>query len=819
VGADGTGRHDAPRSQLPTRQVSVGARLQRFRERAGLSQAALAERAGLGLTTLKALEHDRRPRPHPHTLLRLAEALGLRAEDRAVLLEFARGVTDQPTALAQPLASAAAEPSARLVRLPLSSAPLIGRDTEVAAAAAILDPAGSPVRLLTLTGPGGVGKTRLAMAVAAKLAPTFHDSLVFVDLAPLQDPRMVPATIAHVLGLREGNGRSAQDLLLDNLRERQILLVLDSFEHMLGARSMLSEVLRGCPRLAVLVTSRAALRVQGERRFVVAPLVTPDAETDTAVHDISASPAVQLFVACVQAGVRGFALSSETAATVASICRQLEGIPLAIELAAARLPLLSLETLQRRLERRLRVLTNGAADLPQRQQTLRATLAWSYDLLDPAAQLLFRRLAVFVGGWTLEAVEAVCGDSDLPAHGVLDRLQVLVDNSLVRRQEEPRYGMLDTIREYASEKLGASGEIDSIRARHAVFYSRLAEPPDTAAEAMWLWAQSPVLSDQVLDQLATELDNETTALDWFLATSRVAEGLRLAVALNWVWSRRGQYAAGRRWLEAMLDKADRTAPSAAFRAERAVALTEVGTLLSRQGEPEQTVTFFRRSLEEWRQLDHAPGLAMALATLGLAEWAAGDARRAIGLLDEALSRGRAANVPHTVAISLRNLGLVARSQGEYARAEDLFRHAAEQALPAGWYRAYSLARSLSCLGRVSFLQNDRARASARLRQAFEVIRESGLTGQALADCLDWQAALEAVEGDLVRAASLFGAADHQWRTSGARRYLPDQAAYERDLAMARVALGERDFAANWAQGAAMQPGQVIAYALREPTAC
>jgi predicted ATPase len=766
----------------------------------------------VGLTTLKALERGRRVRPHPDTLMRLAEALGLYGEERAALVELDRSASAPPTAPRR-----ASPPVSGLVWQP--SARLIGRDADIAATTAMLDPARASARLVTLTGPGGVGKTRLALAVAASLTHLYGDGVAFVELAPLRDPGLVPATIAHVLGLRESSGRSAHDLLLEKLQELQILLVLDSFEHLLGARPMVTELLQCCPELAVLVTSRAALRVQGERRFAVAPLATPRGEADAAFDEISTSPAVQLFVARAQAAANGFTLTNSIASTVANICRQLDGLPLAIELAAARLQFLSPEALLRRLERRLPLLSRGPADLPQRQQTLRATLAWSHDLLDPAARSLFRRLAVFVGGSTLEALEAVCAGADLPAPQLLDSVQLLVDNSLLRRVEapddEPRFGMLDTIREFANEELVASGEFDAIRARHAEFYSRLAEPPDAAAGSIWLWAQSPVLNDQLLDSLEAELDNATAALEWWLSTSRATEGLRLAVALNWVWSRRGQYATGRRWLETMLELAERVAPSTAFRAERAVALTEVGTLASRQGDPAQTLAFFRRSLGMWRELGHAPGLAMALATLGQAEWAAGDAAQAIALLEEALSLSRAANVPHTIAISLRNLGLVARSLGDYERAEDLFGQAAALALPAGWYRGYSLARSVSCLGRVAFLRNDMPRAGACFRRAFEVIRESGVTGQALAECLDWQAALETRQGEILRAVRLFGAADHHWRASGAQRYLPDAAAYEDDLALARGESEEREFASAWAEGAAMQPERAIVYALRE----
>jgi non-specific serine/threonine protein kinase len=474
-------------------------------------------------------------------------------------------------------------------------------------------------------------------------------------------------------------------------------------------------------------------------------------------------------------------------------------------------------------QRRLALLSGGVSDLPQRQQALQTALAWSHDLLEPSAQLLFRRLAVFAGGWTLEAAQAVCGGADLSAEEVLDRLQVLVESSLARRLVglepglESRFGMLETIREYATEKLLASGEMDSIRARHTEFYSRLAEPVDAAARSIWLWVQSPALSDHALDMLETEIDNLAAALDWWLSTSSVAEAVRLAVALNWLCSRHWRNATGRRWLEAVHDVADRAAPASAFRAERAVALTEIGILASRQGDPQQALAFFRRSLDVRRELDDAPGLAIGLATLGLAEWLAGDAQRATTLLEEALSRSRAAKVPHTVAVSLRNLGLVVRSQGQYARAESLFSEAAAQALPVGWYRGYSISRSLSCLGRVAALQQDVRRARALFKQALELIRQMGLTGQALGDCLDWQAALEAIEGDFVRAARLFGAAENHWRTSGARRYLPDEAAYERDLAMVRDALNHEAFATAWAEERAMQPDEVIAYALQHST--
>ncbi|HEV8637512.1 MAG TPA: helix-turn-helix domain-containing protein, partial [Chloroflexota bacterium] len=407
----------------------LGDQLRRLRVRAGLTQEVLAERAGLGVATIGALEEGRRRRPYPSTVAALAAALGLAPADRAALLELASGPSARPDAPGPPpTAHGTTRPAAR-VRLPVPPTALIGRETEVAAASAMLDPARSAVRLLTLVGPGGVGKTRLGLAVAGALAEAYPDGVVFVDLAPLRDHRLVAPTIARALEVAGSGGRSARELLLEHLQARELLLVLDNFEHVLGAAPLLAELLEGCARLALLVTSRTVLRVRSEQRFGVAPLAAP-AEELPSVQAAAASPAVRLFVERARAVAPAFALDAGNAHAVAAVCRRLDGIPLAIELAAARAGLLEPAALLRRLERRLPLLTGGAADLPERQQTLRRTLDWSHDLLGPAEQILLRRLAVFAGGWTLDAAEAVCGGADLAADDVLERLGVLVDNTL-----------------------------------------------------------------------------------------------------------------------------------------------------------------------------------------------------------------------------------------------------------------------------------------------------------------------------------------------------------------------------------------------------
>jgi DNA-binding XRE family transcriptional regulator len=381
--------------------ISFGGQLRRLRIRAGLSQEALAELADVSKATIASLEQGLRSRPHPHTVAALADALNLGSPDRLGLLEWAGAAQARRGATGPPTTAPEAMLATGRVRIPVSPSPLIGRMDEVAQASALLAPSRSHVRLLTLQGPGGVGKTRLALAVATSLGSAFSDGVVFVDLAPLRDHRLVPATMCWTLGLREAGGQSARDLLLAYLAERQVLLVVDNFEHLLGASALLAELLAGCARLALLVTSRTALNLRGERRFEVVPLAPPAADVQSA-EEVALSPAVQLFLERASAAAPDFALDATNAAAVAGVCRRLDGMPLALELAAARIPMLSPAGLLRRLERRLDLLTGGPSDLPARQRTLRDTLVWSYELLEEAERTLFRRLSVFVGGWTLE---------------------------------------------------------------------------------------------------------------------------------------------------------------------------------------------------------------------------------------------------------------------------------------------------------------------------------------------------------------------------------------------------------------------------------
>src|SRR5919202_1421218 len=496
--------------------LALGLLLRAQRERRGLTQEVLAERAGAGLSvrTISNIERGH-TRPYRHTLEVLAGALGLGAAERAALLAAWR---------ARP-----APPSAAAPGVPAALTPLLGREREEAAVAHLLRR--REVRLLTLTGPGGVGKTRLAYQVAADIHAAFADGVVTVDLAPIRDPQLVMPAVARALGLREAGRLSLREQLAAHLRAKRLLLVLDNMEQVAAAGPALAEVLAACPGLTALVTSRAALRGRGEHVVAGPPLDVPD---PTRVRDLQALaqvPAVALFVQRAQEVRPDFALTSTNAAAVAAICARLDGLPLALELAAARLTLFLPQALLARLEGApsnapmtrdptLQVLVSGARDLPERQRTLRDTLAWSYDLLAPQEQTLVRRLVVFAGGCTPEAAEAVCLlDGEAPL-AVLAGLIALVDHSLLRQDvvadaDEARLVMLETVREYGWERLAASGEAAAVQRAHAAYYLGLAEEaaPELEGPEQAAW----------MARLEREHANLRAALQWTLAHSGPAE--------------------------------------------------------------------------------------------------------------------------------------------------------------------------------------------------------------------------------------------------------------------------------------------------------
>ena len=479
--------------------------LRHYRARAGLTQEQMAERAGLSTRGVQDLENGRSRMPHAVTVQRLAQALGLPADEQAKLEAAAR--QHPPARDADRGISRERAPELR--GLPLPRWPLVDRERERSALGPLITHGAS--RLVTLTGVGGVGKTRLAIELAADVAASFADGTLFVSLAPLRDPALVMATIGQAAGLQEVGGRSQQDIIQSYYREKQALLVLDNVEQVAAAAPEIGTLLDACPRLVVLATGRAALHLLGEQEWPLAPLPLPLLRWRQDLDALANTPSVMLFMQRARAVRPDFALTVASAQTVAAICRWLEGLPLAIELAAAQIKTLAPQSLLTRLTRRLAVLGSGAVDVPDRQRTLRATLAWSYDLLTLSEQSLFRHLAVFAGGCTFESIEVVCVGDD-QAGDLLDRLATLVDQSLLGQEEQAdgtaRFGMLETVREYGLERLDAHGETEAVRRRHAFHYLALAEQaePELVSFGQVAWAR----------RLGTEHDNHRAALEWAL---------------------------------------------------------------------------------------------------------------------------------------------------------------------------------------------------------------------------------------------------------------------------------------------------------------
>jgi predicted ATPase len=648
---------------------------------------------------------------------RLAEAFALTGEEQATFEAAA-----QPAPHRRGHEGAGTPPAPRIHNLPVELSSFIGRDQELGELTRLL----GATRLVTLVGPGGVGKTRLALAVAAARAGEYADGVAFVDLSPLRDQRLVPATIAHTLEVRPAGGRTARELLLAYLRERQLLLVLDNFEHLLGAAPILTELLHTCPRVAVLVTSRTALRIRGEQRFAVLPLATPPAGSTITDQDLIGSPAVRLFVQRAQGLIADFALTASTAPAVASICRRVDGLPLAIELAAARVPLLSPDALLRRLDRGLLVLTSGAPDLPERQQTLRNTLVWSHDLLEPADRLLFRRLAVFAGGWTLEAAEAVCADAELSAHELLDGLQSLVDHSLVRRLgqagSEPRFGMLETIREYAVEQLEVDSEASIMRERHLSWCLAYAESAESEL-------RGPRQQD-VLAQLELEHDNMRSALSWSLlrpsADGLAADAaLRLGGALARFWSVRGLIVEGRAWLERAIEAADAKplVPSQQSTAARARALLGLGWLCAAHGDFSRALEHQEASLALYRGLGDERGMAAPLLAMAhLADYQ-GKSQQVRALLLDSIEHARAGSDDNQVGEALCWLARALYQGSELASARVALKESATLLSRTG--DLARLAGTLFVQGVIEAEQGDHFAAETALARSSEVYRQAG----------------------------------------------------------------------------------------------
>jgi len=707
----------------------------------------------------------------------LVEELGV--DPGPELQELERRILRHDPSLAAPEAPAPAR-----LRLPTPPTPLVGRRLEVAAVSALLRR--PEVRLVTLTGPGGAGKTRLALAAAAELGPELADGAAFVDLAAVRDPALLGSELAQTLDVGEGGG-AVEDALVATLRDQSMVLLLDNLEQLVPHVELVSRLLAAAPRLLVLATSRTPLRLAGEHEYPVPPLALPE-PAESSFEQLAANDAVRLFAARAGAVDPEFQLDEENAASVAEVCARLDGLPLAIELAAARSKLLPPETMHRRLDRALDLLVGGAQDLPGRQQTLRATLEWSHSLLDDAERTLFARLAVFVGGWTLEAAEAVCGEDGLD---VFETLASLIDESLVRPLRRatgaPRFRMLETIREYAGELLKTSGEEASLRRRHCEHY--LARTED--ASAAWHAGADPAQS--IFPALDEELDNVRAALAWAADEGEIELEVRLAVAARWYWVLKGHLTEGRRVFDGVFA---RMAGAAAE--TRALALVTGAIFPFRQGDTERARELLQQSLDLYRELGDEEGIARAIAELGGVAIAELDLDRAAALYAEAVPLFRSQGRQSRLGASLGNLGTIAHMRGDHATAVEHYREAIAASRAAG--DDDGAAVNLHNLGR-SELQLGRTSAGVdALRESLAIGRRLGYR-EVIAYVLGGFAEVAMIEDDAPRAAVLLGASEQLFSAIGCVPD-PDEAQTQARLSAFVVdTLGEDRAAGLRAEGA------------------
>jgi predicted ATPase/DNA-binding winged helix-turn-helix (wHTH) protein len=727
-------------------------------------------------------------------------------------------------------------------RLPVARTPLVGRERELEAVQQLLrDPA---VRMVTLTGAGGSGKTRLGMELCRELAGVFETRVFFVALGSISDPAMVPAAIAEAVGIRETGGKPFLDLLKDYLRASEpspFLLLLDNMEHILAASAFVVELIETSRSLKVLVTSRAPLRVYGEYEFPVPPLALPDSRQLSSLPALAQNPSITLFAQRAQAVKPDFQLTAENAAIVAEICSRVDGLPLAIELAAARVKMLPLSGILMRLESRLQLLTAGPRDLPERQQTLRNTIDWSFDLLNEAEQKLLRRLSVFWGGCTLEGAEAVCNTKDDLGGEIFELMSSLVDKSLIEQRQlnddEPRFRMLETIREYSLERLQESGEEASTKRAHAAYCLVLAEEgnPELNEPERAAW----------LTRCDVEHDDFRAALDWLCQTGDLEWGFRFCTALFRFWDMREHSAEGRTRLEQLLELA-----GANYTRERAKTCLFLGAFTNAQGDFRAAAHFsdlglslfeelndpwgialswnssaigardrgdyitaqgnFEKSLTFWRTTGDRVAIARCLHNLGNISKISGDHARARMALTEAMQIFQELGDDSGAAWALNQHGDVAREQGDLGGARELYEQALFAFRSAG--DRWGQARSLADLGTIACELGEHDAAFENFRESLDIFT-SLEHRRGIARVLEGLACFASAKGDARRALSVASAASHLRQLVSAPLPPAEQSKLDQKLLSAWEQLSELEGKKAWTDGYAMTIENAIRYAM------
>lgn len=719
--------------------TTFGQWLRHQRDQRGLTREVLAQQIGYSAALLRKLETGER-RPSRQVAERLAQAFTV---DTAMWSSFVQAArygmapstpsADQTNIPFQKDHETAEPP---VGYLPAPRTPLIGRDQEVADICSCLQQEG--VRILNLTGPGGVGKTRLALQVATHLQPTFLHGVWFVDLSAVHDPALVIPTIAQTLGFRGHGLGSIYDELADYLSWRRLLLVLDNLEHLLDATPQLATLLDAAPQLQLVTTSRTRLQLDGEHMYAVPPLQMPTSTEQPSFETLATVPAIALFIARARAAQTDFALTEANAPAIVAICNQVAGLPLGLELAAARLRLLSPTALLQRLMEHHDVLSTSVRDGPSRQQSLHTTIGWSYSLLNPVEQMLFVRMGIFQGGYTLEAVEQICGEADKLAElsvesdtlaplwiPAIDGLAALLDSSLITRttdgDSEPRFGMLVPVQSYTQERLQSHPEADVLAARHAAYYLALAE--QAATELIGVNQQ------EWLERLEVEYDNLRAALQWAIAQPHPEQALRLGSALWLFWYMRSYLQEGCHWLKQIVALEAAQSPLA-----YATVLHGYGVLLSLQAAYKDAQAYSEQSVKLARQLNDHKVLATALNGLGSVTSNQGAYTSAISYFEECLALAQTSDNRLGMANALGNLGVMLTLEGSFAQA--LERYQASKLLHQELGNQHGMIKALYNIAIVAWLQDDYLQADHLFSEALQLARDLKST-EGIASCLTY----------------------------------------------------------------------------------